>query len=146
MPTHPMPQTQYGTASQNCSTSTYGYGYSTLYTDEVGNQRQIFTDALGRVIEADEPTSSSNSLSVYTCYKYDVLNDLTEVDQGSETRTYAYDMLGRLTQSTTPEGRRQLEVFLLHHFRRQRCARAILAPCAAAPTNAASPQPIPTTR
>ncbi len=97
-------QTAYGTNSQNCSSSTYGYGYSTLYTDEVGNQRQIFTDALGRVIEADEPTASSNSLTVYTCYKYDALNDLTEVDQGSETRTYAYDMLGRLTQSTTPEG------------------------------------------
>ena len=33
-----------------------------------------------------------------------LLNDLTEVDQGSETRAYAYDMLGRLIQSTTPEG------------------------------------------
>ena len=103
---------QYGTATQTCSTSTYGYGYSTLYTDEVGNQRHIFTDALGRVIEADEPTSSSNVLSVYTCYKYDVLNDLTNVVQGSETRAYAYDMLGRLTQSTTPEGQGNSKYFV----------------------------------
>jgi RHS repeat-associated protein len=92
-------------ASQGCSASNYGYGYPVLYTDETGNEWQTFTDALGRVIEADEPTSSSNTLSVYTCYRYDVLNDLTEVDQGSETRYYQYDALSRLTQAATPESK-----------------------------------------
>ena len=75
---------------------------NTVTTDEVGNERQTFTDALGRIIEVDEP-NSSGSLTVNTCYKYDVLGDLTEVDQGSETRYYQYDMLSRLTQSATPE-------------------------------------------
>jgi RHS repeat-associated protein len=100
-----------GSASQSCSASTYGYGYPTLYTDESGNQRQVFTDALGRVIEADEPTSSSNTLSVYTCYLYDVLGNLKEVDQGSETRKYTYDMLSRVTGATTPEAENNTRYF-----------------------------------
>lgn len=96
-------QNTFGTATQSCSASTYGYGYSTLYPDESGNNRQMFTDALGRVIEADEPTQTSNSLSPYTCYQYDALDDLTVVNQGSETRNFGYDYLGRLTQATVPE-------------------------------------------
>jgi len=96
-------QTSYGgSASQTCSASTYGYSYPSLHTDESGNQRQTFTDALGRVIEVDEP-NSSGSLTVNTCYAYDVLNNLYQVIQGSETRTFAHDMLSRLTSSTTPE-------------------------------------------
>jgi RHS repeat-associated protein len=91
-----------GSASQSCSPSTYGYGYPALYTDESGNQRQVFTDALGRLIEADEP-NSSGSLTVSTCYTYDVLNNLYQLIQGSETRTFPHDMLSRLTSSTTPE-------------------------------------------
>jgi RHS repeat-associated protein len=104
-------QIAYGTASQSCPSSTYGYGYSTLYTDESGNKRQIFTDALGRVIEADEPTSSSNTPSVYTCYVYDVLGNLKEVDQGSETRKYTYDMLSRVMSATTPEAQNNTRYF-----------------------------------
>ena len=61
-----------GSASQGCPASTYGYGYPTLYTDESGHPRQTFADALGRVIEADEPSPGIKALSVYTCYKYDV--------------------------------------------------------------------------
>jgi YD repeat-containing protein len=92
-----------GTA-QTCSAGTYGYGYSTVYTDEVGNQRQTFTDGLGRMIEVDEP-NSSGTLNVNTCYKYDILGNLREVDQGSLTRMYTYDMLSRLTNATTPEAK-----------------------------------------
>ena len=62
-------QTAYGSGTaQTCSASTYGYGYSTVYTDEVGNQRQSFTDALGRIIEVDEP-NSGGTLNVNTCYQ-----------------------------------------------------------------------------
>jgi len=91
-----------GSASQSCSPSTYGYGYPTLYSDEVQDKRQTFTDALGRVIEVDEP-NSSGSLTVNTCYTYDVLNNLYQLLQGSETRTFVHDELSRLTQATTPE-------------------------------------------
>ena len=91
-----------GGTAQSCAASTYGYGYSIVYTDEVGKKHQTFTDALGRIIETDEPDSNDNP-TVYTCYKYDLLNDLTEVDQGSLTRKYTYDKLGRLTSAQTPE-------------------------------------------
>jgi len=92
----------YGSGSQTCSSSTYGYGYPTLSTDESGKQRRVFNDALGRVIELDEPDSSGN-LTVNTCYGYDVLGNLYQVVQGSETRTFNHDMLSRLTSATTPE-------------------------------------------
>jgi RHS repeat-associated protein len=98
-------QISYGSGTQACSASTYGYGYSALYTDESGNQRQTFTDGLGRVIEVDEPNpGSGNSLTWNTCHAYDAQGDLTSVVQGSETRSYSYDGLSRLTQQTTPEG------------------------------------------
>jgi RHS repeat-associated protein len=35
--------------------------------------------------------------------RYDVLNDLTGVTEGSQSRSYTYDGMGRLTSSTTPE-------------------------------------------
>ena len=38
-----------------------------------------------------------------TTYTYDVLGNLTGVEQGAQTRTYKYDGLSRLTQETTPE-------------------------------------------
>ena len=41
--------------------------------------------------------------NVNTCCSYDVLNNLTGVVQGSQTRTYGYDMLSRLTSAITPE-------------------------------------------
>jgi RHS repeat-associated protein len=98
-------QVAYGNGAQLCSASTYGYGYPVLNTDESSNQRRSFTDALGRVIEVDEPDpSNGNSLTLSTCYTYDAQGSLTGVVQGSETRSYSYDGLSRMTQSTTPEG------------------------------------------
>jgi RHS repeat-associated protein len=97
-------QVSYGSGTQACSASTYGYGYPALYTDESGNQRRTFTDALGRTVEVDEPDpSNGNSLTLNTCYAYDAQGNLTSVVQGSETRSYSYDGLSRLTQQTTPE-------------------------------------------
>jgi RHS repeat-associated protein len=45
-----------------------------------------------------------SSSSTYTNYIYDVADHLTNVVQGSETRTFAYDGLGRKISETTPEG------------------------------------------
>jgi RHS repeat-associated protein len=98
-------QVAYGTGTQSCAASTYGYGYPTLNTEESGNQRRTFTDALGRTVEVDEPDpSNGNSLTLNTCYGYDAQGDLTSVVQGSETRSYSYSGLSQLTQETTPEG------------------------------------------
>jgi len=91
-----------GINNQLCSTSTYGYGYPALSLDETGKKRQVWQDSYGRIIEVDEP-DSSNNLTLSTCYTYDLLNDLTSVVQGSQTRTYTYDQLARKTQEALPE-------------------------------------------
>jgi RHS repeat-associated protein len=95
-----------GIGTQLCSSTTYGLGYPTLATDEAGKKRETWTDGFGRLIEVDEPTVGSNTLTVPTCYAYDLNNNVSAVNQnsGGETRTYAYDMLSRPTQVTTPEG------------------------------------------
>jgi RHS repeat-associated protein len=38
-----------------------------------------------------------------TFYTYDPMNDLIQVSQGAQTRTYLYNGLGRLSSATTPE-------------------------------------------
>ncbi len=81
---------------------TYGLGFPVLSVDEVGKKRQAWIDGLARTIEVDEP-DSTGTLTLSTCYEYDLLNNVTEVDQGTQTRTYTYDGLSRQTAATTPE-------------------------------------------
>lgn len=89
--------------SQLCSSSTYGYGYPTLATDEAGKMREIWTDGFGRTIEVDEP-NSSGSLTENTCYSYDLNNNLTQVVSAtSQTRSYSYDDLSRVLSVSVPE-------------------------------------------
>jgi RHS repeat-associated protein len=92
-----------GATAQLCSSNTYGFGYPVLTVDEAGKKRQIWIDGFNRTIEADEPDSTS-TLSVPTCYSYDLNNNLTAVLQnGSRQRTFAYDFVSRLVSSTNPE-------------------------------------------
>jgi len=57
-----------GVSTQQGSPATYGYGYPTLYRDEVGKVRQEWTDGFGRIIEVDEPalgnSQSSGSVTI----------------------------------------------------------------------------------
>jgi RHS repeat-associated protein len=94
-----------GQTTQQCSpTSTYGMGYPVLVIDEAGNKRETWTDGFGRVIETDEPVSGG-SLTAYTCYTYDLNNNLTGVTAtgGTQTRSYSFDLLSRITAKTEPE-------------------------------------------
>lgn len=111
--THPdstFSQTAYGAAvsgtgvntTQLCSSATYGLGYPVLFTDEAGKRRETWIDGAGRTIEVDEPDSSGN-LTSQTCYAYDPLGNLLQIVHGSQTRTYVYDPLSRVTSVTTPE-------------------------------------------
>jgi YD repeat-containing protein len=43
------------------------------------------------------------SLDYLTTYAYDVMNHLTGVSQGSQSRSYNYDGMGRMTSSTPAE-------------------------------------------
>jgi RHS repeat-associated protein len=76
--------------SGNCATA----------TDPASKQRALCSDALGRITSV---TENPGGLNYQTTYTYDDLNDLTGVAQSSQTRTYNYDMLARLTSATTPE-------------------------------------------
>jgi RHS repeat-associated protein len=55
-----------GVTSQQGSTATYGYGYPQISLDESGHQRQQWTDGFGRIIEADEPSSSTSAFAQKT--------------------------------------------------------------------------------
>jgi RHS repeat-associated protein len=91
----------------------YCGGSSTLVTDEAGHWRRSSTDGLGRLIEVDEPNSTTATVSAcpaggdpiwVTTYTYDGLDDLTSVSQGgSHPRSFVFDSLKRLTSSTNPE-------------------------------------------
>jgi RHS repeat-associated protein len=87
-----LPDTTQSTVSYsgNCSTA----------TDPASKSRKSCSDGSGRMTKVYEDPSSANYETDYT---YNVLDALTQVSQGSQTRTYAYDGMGRLTSSTTPE-------------------------------------------
>ncbi len=83
-------------------------GNAVTVTDQAGKLRRSVTDALGRLIRLDEADSSNNldsggSPVQPTHYGYDVLDNLTGITQGVQTRTFVYDSLKRLTSATNPE-------------------------------------------
>jgi len=85
------------------STITYTDNTATT-TDPAGKQRKGVSDALGRLTSVYEPDpANGNSLLLQTSYSYNLLDQLTQVTQGSQTRTYVYDALGRLGSSTAAE-------------------------------------------
>ena len=88
----------------------------TLVTDQASKQRISKTNALGQLTDVYEIMAASdasttsvafpNTSIAYgyeTNYVYDTLNNLTTVNQGSQTRTFAYNSLSRLTSATNPE-------------------------------------------
>src|SRR6185312_7198307 len=75
-------------------------GNAVTATDQTGKARKTVLDALGRTTAVyEDPTG----LNYQTTYTYDVLDNLRTVTQGSQTRTFVYDTLKRLTSSTNPE-------------------------------------------
>src|SRR6185295_8048930 len=73
-------------------------------TDQVNRKRQSQVDGLGRLIGVTEQDPATGVLSLATTYSYDTLDNLTGVNQGGQTRSFAYDSLGRMTSQSTPEG------------------------------------------
>ena len=55
------------------------------------------------VLNNGSAPGGSLSTPLATFYTYDAVDRLTQVIQGSQTRTYTYDGLGRITKETTPE-------------------------------------------
>src|SRR6185369_9499852 len=82
------------------SNSSYGYslgngylGISVTASDQMGRSRKSITDSLGRVIQVIEAPSGAAHQTNYT---YDVFNNLRKVEQGSQSRYFAYDSLSRV--------------------------------------------------
>jgi RHS repeat-associated protein len=98
------------TTPDGAQVSTAYSGNVVTVTDQAGKVRRSVSDALGRLVRVDEP-DASNSLDDAsgnpvqpTDYSYDALDDLTQVQQGAQTRSFVYDSLKRLTSATNPEG------------------------------------------
>jgi YD repeat-containing protein len=102
-----------GTTTTNNVPTQYCGGTSTMVIDQAGRWRRTTADALGRLLEVDEPNSPTASVNVCpgtsepiwaTTYTYDTLNDLASVSQGgSRNRSFVFDSLKRMTSSTNPE-------------------------------------------
>ncbi len=84
-------------------------GNTVTVTDHAGKKRRSVIDALGRLIRIDEPDADGNlddqnGVPVQsTNYSYDALDNLIQVTQSSQTRTFVYDSLKRLITATNPE-------------------------------------------
>jgi RHS repeat-associated protein len=86
---------------QDSSQITFSYATNTAtVTDPAAKARKSFADGLGRMTKVFEDPSG---LNYETDYSYNILNQLTGVTQGAQTRTYVYDDLGRVNKTTTPE-------------------------------------------
>jgi RHS repeat-associated protein len=77
-------------------------GATVTATDQVNRRMQYQSDGLGRMITVTEQDSSGN-LTQSTSYSYDLLYNLTQVNQGGQTRTLKYDALSRKLYERIPE-------------------------------------------
>ena len=95
------------TSSTGAVTTAYDGIYTTV-TDQVGKLRRSMVNGLGQLVRVDEP-DANNNLGMTTApvqptaYTYDALSNLTQVVQGTQTRTFQYSSLARLTSATNPE-------------------------------------------
>ncbi|HYE74520.1 MAG TPA: hypothetical protein VEF04_14370, partial [Blastocatellia bacterium] len=105
------------TSSSGKVTTSYDANTTTV-TDQANKKRRSVMDGLGRLVRVDEPDSSNNLGTIDTpiqptYYTYNALGNLIQTSQAgvpvggstsiTQTRTFNYSSLGRLTSSTNPE-------------------------------------------
>ncbi|MEP7338685.1 MAG: hypothetical protein ABI977_13185, partial [Acidobacteriota bacterium] len=84
------------------SVTTAYYANQVTVTDQAGKTRKSETDGLGRMSKVTEAPGVSG-YGFDTTYAYNVLDNLTGVTQGTQSRSFAYDSLKRLTSATNLE-------------------------------------------
>jgi RHS repeat-associated protein len=117
-----------GSSDSGGGSTTYTYTYNDTYqivgpapSGENAKRKQLEYDGLGRLASACEITAGtvpapagncaqkSSATGYWTTYTYNVLGNQTGVTQnaqatsGQQARTFAFDMLGRLTSEANPE-------------------------------------------
>ncbi|HEX9628646.1 MAG TPA: RHS repeat-associated core domain-containing protein, partial [Pyrinomonadaceae bacterium] len=82
-------------------------GETTRVKDAWGRERWGRTDASGRLVEVVEPNPGGDGSvangGLVTTYDYNTLGNLTQTNQGAQTRSFNYDSLGRLTAQKLAE-------------------------------------------
>ena len=83
-------------------------GNATLARDQWGRERWGRTDYDGKLVEVLEPKpdgagAMQPSGNLQTTYNYTVIGNLTQVNQGVQTRAFKYDWRGRLTNQKLAE-------------------------------------------
>jgi RHS repeat-associated protein len=77
-------------------------GAAVTSTDQVSRQSQRISDGLGRLVTVNEQ-NAAGALTQATNYTYNLLDNLTQVNQGGQLRSFKYDALGRLLFERIPE-------------------------------------------
>jgi RHS repeat-associated protein len=91
----------WGNNGNSTGTVTTSYNLEkTTVTDQAGKIRESLSDVLGRLVTVIE---APGIYGYQTNYTYDGLDNLIEVKQGVQTRSFAYNSLSRLTSATNPE-------------------------------------------
>ncbi|HZF38372.1 MAG TPA: hypothetical protein VE715_06100, partial [Blastocatellia bacterium] len=89
------------------SAATSNVGQTVRSRDAWGRERWARLDEQSRLVEVVEPNPSGDgsvaSRGMPTQYYYDTLGNLTQVNQGAQTRSFRYDSLGRLTHQKLAE-------------------------------------------
>ncbi|MEK6325149.1 MAG: RHS repeat-associated core domain-containing protein [Acidobacteriota bacterium] len=79
-------------------------GSETTVTDQVGRKKRSVVDGLGRLVGVTEQDTTTGSLTVTTSYSYNAVDNLLEINQDGQIRSFIYDALSRVKSETTPEG------------------------------------------
>ncbi|RPJ56342.1 MAG: hypothetical protein EHM23_23820, partial [Acidobacteria bacterium] len=96
------------TYQDGSATSTEYVSNCITVTDPAGKTRRNKVDALGRLTKVVENPDTDeiadpDHLNYVTSYGYDAMGKLTSVAQGTQTRSFMYDGLSRLTSASNPE-------------------------------------------
>ncbi|WP_460068204.1 ricin-type beta-trefoil lectin domain protein [Streptomyces sp. YKOK-I1] len=84
----------------------YALDYTVVRQPKGTPASRVWTDALGRTTRQDtfSDTSLSEADAISTTYDYDLRGDMvTSTDDVGNTRTWKYDALGRVTDTTDPD-------------------------------------------